>query len=1366
MPVSDFIFATDRKAEVYVYINGELIGSGFSADDSDEGNITSITTNADVDAMPPTAIISLKKAPAWIARRMTVDIDAGYNGELARIFTGRVAKRPRHGPRGDTIDCEGRTAKLTRPYRIVPKPFLAIGAKAAIIDILDDDGVRFTPAYGEQYDIDDALNDWTIGTVRAAYMDRMSATDMIRKIADVDGNRAFETRGGTLRIRPLLEAPAPSAFRTYGTSGASTSASTTDEFDDINIDTALAMGDAASRERRGQGVTPTADGNTTTVSLWLKKVGAPTDFIQLWLYADNGGKPSTQLLGGSPLYSGQLLDTVDYTQVELKITSGVPLVSGTVYHIVVDRSGAIDAANYYTVGAKAAGGYAGGASSLFNGASWSAATSDIAFALSTVNLAGLRILDVGDDEDPSQIKKQIIVTGALLEDTDAEGNVTQSQVYQEAVTLDDSLEEGDPEFFSGNYQNDLIQDNEKAAEVALRLLDKYHRVLDSIEVSVPFDPEMDLGITIGINDPEVTGRGGNWWVRAYSHTLTAASADTQISLFGGDQSGTTGLVRPRAEFTWRAERELIGNGIRVVITFDGKTSIDADGVVVNYHWTDTYAGGAMDEEGPHLAVITRTYDPAVDPEFTVSLEVMDDSGLTDTITHTFRVSDTNEDIFAPVISCAAGNRCMATFDGGQSWMDIATPSGNAVVTAIHYDANTPSFPMTILFGTDNGRIYRSDDGMVSLTREYTDVDGDPITSIVPDIVRRGIIYATTTDRVLRSIRPLNTWSVYTDFNDNNFRHGAGHVNPGNTDPRPINGLLVSDPSVNRLWIFGGRGDVVESWFGTNYIPEGGTRWFSEISEGSGVAAFPRDAADTVVDAVVSHATSGDLGLMFRRAGGAPANPYIYASPFYPVGAADWQFGGGAMIGANADGVGAEVNHAEFQQFGAVLDNKNFYVSNNGVAFWPLVDVLPGTAANRPHHLISVLAWKDIYLAAMDEGIAKSADGGLTWNFLRPMGAPINTTWPVGAIGRQVAIAYRRPVTFGHGLMVSVYDDAAAKTATLIRQGSGEWTKQSEDVVAYQGTKIHSFSGLSRLFRTRTVVGFYSGADWQTLQYSDDLGVTWNNTTVARCPDVALAANGDLFAISAGADAQPHFLFRSIDGGDTWAEVYEDTTLSGTYSVYRRLACDPLNANRLAMVGWDAGGGTGQALVMVLDATLGAGATFTRTEPTFSKKAEKTNMSFTIGQSGRLVLAYENSAGQEIRVETSDDDGLTWDLRLTKTSSGNEHPRILFRAGQNLYLMHASSTGLLRSTDNGVTWTPFPLIDTAVNLRGVDWDSTNDILYAGERESGGVGEDAFTANQMLNPLPAGTWTDISDGIEEATGFTRNKLCNEGITVARG
>ncbi len=1553
------IFAIDRKVELVLTIDGQVIPMGLDAN----GNTKGVDVEFDIEQIPPTASISFAKEqqtekksglPTWVKTGMDVWIDAGYDGEIVRIFTGR-AKKPRHGVAADMLDCVGRTGKLTRPYRVEPaKVFTATDARAAIIDILDDYGVDFTPAGGERYDIDSILMDdgtpWIMATVVDAVMDMAPPSDMIRKIADVYGYRMYELPSGTLRIRELLEVPAPEGFRTYSTNisdGVETTTQSTLIYSDSNIDAAALLGNVAANTRRSQSFTVgPSGGGPVEVSVWARRVGTPLDGVTLFIYRDDGsGLPSTaadaMIAEGQFGFNGQLLDLATYTKVTIPIPAAAQLISGDTYHLIIARSGALDAANYYEIGVDApianlsyesnpdawplpedpwaggsagirdtsiyitqddatrhgnanigantftvsseqqdarrivlpagtydsisaygvmtgggprdalfalyddnagvpgnllaytasfvvgvapaawytgniafnagggaiadialgagtywistlarwAGGFVGdwyyddqgfvdGSASVYGGAVWSAEAADIPFEIIVNSFAALRVLDIGDDEDEDQVKKKFIVKGAVYPSTDAEGNEVPVQIKVSVEEDSDELVAGSPDLFAMTYQNDLIDTTQVAADVALRLIDKYHRVLKTIEIEVPFDPRMALGTTITIDDPAVTGHGGNWWVHGYQHSLSPSVAVTRLSLFGGDQSGTTGEILPQPDFTWDIERQLIGNALMAIVTFTS-TSQDYDGWIRTHHWVDNYAGGVNDVEG-ELTKVTFAYDPSVDPAIDMKLTVTDNDGNEASVTHSIDMTTDNSDIYAPVVSCAGGNTCMATFDGGRSWQDIATPSGSAIVTALTYDPSVPQAEMVVLFGTDNGRIYRSIDGMQNLVLEYTDTDGDAITAIKPDTDRRGVVWATTTDRVLLSLNYGDTWGIYTDFNSsvNWPKHGAGHVNPGPTDPRPINAIEVSSAEVNRIWIFGGVGDVVESWFATNWIPDGGANWWSEISQGDGAGAAVRNALDTVVDFVVSHATSGDLGLIFERTGGGvPTNPYIFASPFYPVGNAQWKVGGGAMVSPGADGVAVAGNNNQVEQFGAFLDNTNFYVANDGRSFWPIVGVLPGTGANRPHDLVGVRAWRDMYLGATDEGIIKSIDGGETWNFFRPVAAPISTTWPGGAIGWDIAIEYRRPRSYNVAAIVRD-TTASAEMALAIRTATGGWVDRGPLPTAHADRphRLWHWPQISDqvLFYVRyTAAGF--GHD-EALYRTPDQGTTWTSLSVApmqstyamaRASDGTLWASGESHAGGHGGLGQfAHEIFRSPDDGLTWEKVYEDTDASGgVRTTYKDVAIDPNDPNRVMFIGVHQGAGANSITLFSNDATEGLASNWDRqsTGLPFGGTAARYLTPFILaGDAERWIIGFQPSGADRLRIYTNDQNGVpaAWTLRYDEPTTGSTFgfgDRL--RAGHILYAIGTQineGEGILRSIDNGKTW---QIVHGQTNVGAGIWDSQTDMLIIGRKQF----TDRLPYYQPPTP-GAIAYLGIDAGLDTAMGYVAEPM-TQGLALLR-
>lgn len=1388
------VYEVDRVGEIEVYINGTLLTSGVSQGGDAEVNVLGVDVQYDVEAMPPTCSISVVDIPEWVNRGMDVWIDAGFDGNMERIFTGAV-KRRRHAPDADTIDCVGRTAVITRPFRSsdLPKSWTAQLATDAIEDILDDLTPPFVP-----FDIVAILQSdgaaWSIGTPETSFLESMSASDMIRKIADVYGHRAFETKSGMLRIRPLLEAPAPTGFRTYGTRGGDRLVDATEAYSDANIDATLNLGDVAANTERAQGFQLAAAGSTIRVSFWMQRVGSPIDFIRLRIEDDNGsGLPNGTVLAGGRDYLGATLLVGTYTRVDVVIETNTTLQASTTYHLIVERSTAVDAVNYYQVGTDdTAPGYANGAASVRDGAGvWTVTDAggdgaNHAFEVVSTAFPTLRLIGITDDEDEDQVKKEAIVRGRSLPGTDTEGNEIQTLITATRFTDSDELLAGNRHLYSMTYQNELIQTVLVADDVAQRLVDKYHRILQSIEIEVPFDPRIDLGATIIIDDPDtaadpgVTGLTGNWWVRGYRHSLAAGQAVTQISLFGGDQSGTATQSDPRPDFHWLIERELVGNALQAIVTFYDD-STDLDGWIVNYRWRDDYAGGANDQQGRDLRVVTFAYDPNVDTVVNMTLTVTDNEGNTASITKAVDVSTDNDEAYAPVVSCAGGNTCMLTIDGGLSWNDVATPSGLARVTEVtqtyDLDAN-----MVVLFGTDTGRIYRSTDNNATLT-EVAGValtDGFRITAIEADRILRQRIWATTTEgHVLVSFDFGATWNL--------FHHlGLGwphrHDSPGDTsgndefhvDPRPVNGILLSEPSVNRIWVFGGRGTDPESWFHTHYLPDENSKWHAEVAdtihgdaEADSTASTTGSAAHTVVDTVVSHRTSGDLGLLFD--GRNP--PYMYASRFYPAESAAWRNGTGL---AATDGIGVAGNNNRLGLFGLVLGDRDFYRSGDGLGWWRIPTVLPGTGANEPNHLIQVSAWKDIYLAATDEGITKSVDYGATWAFFRPQGAPINTIWPAGAIGHQVAIEYRRPRRFD--LMAIVETDPAegALEMALATLAAGTWTDRGPLPTAFIDRPHRLYHWAQIDPSTAFFIRYISATTGhvEDLYRSSDLGVNWS-IVLNRAGDLARGPDGTMWATwepdvgghGVGIDERQHDIRFSSDNGATWTTSF---TNANTSDSFWNIAVDPNDPNRVMVIGNLLANDV--VLAVSTDATLGASASWSRiATPTGLPSMDGTapryhNPKIVAGENGRWICAYQTNAIVDLAIYTSDNNGTTWTRRHLLQPAGSTFGFAhLLRMGHRLVacgnMILDSAIPVLFSDDNGDTWQVGNNIDA---MRAYVYDARINALF-------GAREAASDQIQYMQPpvgadfgSPGTAWTGgLAVGLRVAMGYT-----NEPTIPAEG
>lgn len=148
------------------------------------------------------------------------------------------------------------------------------------------------------------------------------------------------------------------------------------------------IGNADSSTRQAQGFTYTdslAEAITLSdVTLIVCKVGTPTDNLYVELYSSSGGLPSTLVANGTTTtVAGGSLVNPNYETVKFTWNTPPSITSGAMYHLVLRRSGANDAANYYRVLDAAGNQYANGTPSTYTASTttWSAGTNDLQMQL-------------------------------------------------------------------------------------------------------------------------------------------------------------------------------------------------------------------------------------------------------------------------------------------------------------------------------------------------------------------------------------------------------------------------------------------------------------------------------------------------------------------------------------------------------------------------------------------------------------------------------------------------------------------------------------------------------------------------------------------------------------------------------------------------------------------------------------------------------------------------------------------------------------------------------------------------------------------------------------------------------------------------
>lgn len=113
-----------------------------------------------------------------------------------------------------------------------------------------------------------------------------------------------------------------------------------------------------------------------TVELRVRAVGAPTDSLRVSIYTDSAGAPGT-LLEQATVAGSTLTDDVAWVSIPFANTTA--LAYGTTYGLVIDRTGSMDALNFYEVEIDTDAGYSRGVMSLHDGTAYQTATGDLIF---------------------------------------------------------------------------------------------------------------------------------------------------------------------------------------------------------------------------------------------------------------------------------------------------------------------------------------------------------------------------------------------------------------------------------------------------------------------------------------------------------------------------------------------------------------------------------------------------------------------------------------------------------------------------------------------------------------------------------------------------------------------------------------------------------------------------------------------------------------------------------------------------------------------------------------------------------------------------------------------------------------------------
>lgn len=319
------------RREIASRLNDNIFGTAAG------GTTTSLTDTGDIDRYPTT--------PAYLLGA-EISVVGGTGAVQSRTITAHTKT--------------GGTVTLTVPTWTAP-------STDSDYEIHNIGGRGFTK---EQYD--NAMNQAIYALSSSYWTDTYSVPFGVERFGGRDDALGF----------PRFEYPMPSGFLyLYGVDYLAVPPQARNPLG--YADTFRALGDATARTRLFQGFKVNVDGWYEWVSVAMNKIGSPTDNLTVEIHTDSAGVPSgtTVTSGTSDTVTGSTLDErVRY--VPFRFDPPVYLTNGTQYHLVLRRSTAVDAVNYYRVAEDDDNTYADGTLGTYDGSTYTAVSgSDACFAL-------------------------------------------------------------------------------------------------------------------------------------------------------------------------------------------------------------------------------------------------------------------------------------------------------------------------------------------------------------------------------------------------------------------------------------------------------------------------------------------------------------------------------------------------------------------------------------------------------------------------------------------------------------------------------------------------------------------------------------------------------------------------------------------------------------------------------------------------------------------------------------------------------------------------------------------------------------------------------------------------------------------------
>jgi hypothetical protein len=296
-----------------------------------------------------------------------------------------------------------------------------------------------------------------------------------------------------------------------------------------------------------------------------------------------------------------------------------------------------------------------------------------------------------------------IVRGLTYEDVEVFGEASAANAY----VPDPPAEVAD------EVQSNLVETDEKAEEIAQRIVGDFNRRPERLELPVIGNPLIIPGMTVQVTHSDLEAEGALVFVEHIDHHISGATFTSTVRTTGGNLSGYNASAPIAAiSVTFFLEGEDTGSGIaqRIIAIVDGSASFDPDGTTLTYVWTITPDAGTATPSSGSTQVLRVVLTGAV-TESVIGLTVTDIDGLTGTASATYPI-DTSTMLVEDLYS-AEGTLMACSSDGQQTWQEQTVPD-SATATCLSEIA-----PVYQVWGADSGHIYASFDKLRTAPLDFS-----------------------------------------------------------------------------------------------------------------------------------------------------------------------------------------------------------------------------------------------------------------------------------------------------------------------------------------------------------------------------------------------------------------------------------------------------------------------------------------------------------------------------------------------------------------------------------------------------------------------------------------------------------------------